>query len=808
MKNINETEINKLTRENKRLKEEIIELKSQKTNLYDFILGEKGNNLRELLMFAPIGMAIAKILGNILHANSYFCKMLGYSKSELQSMTIKDISYEEDYKKEVELIKQLPQLDSNTIKIEKRYYDKNGDTVWANLVFILFEDANRELYGVGFIEDITEIKQKEKELIDTETKFKSIFNGINDSVFMHAFDQDKFLNFIEVNTVACKRYGYTREEFLSLSINDIINKPEKHIELSKNFRKQLKQIGKATYERFNITKSGEIFPVEVNARLFTFNNQEVILSVVRDISIRKETENKLKESKRQLTTLIDNLPGIAYRCKNDAFWTMEFISDALEDITGHSVESLINNKRLSYNELIYPDDRENVKNSIESAIVNKRPFDMEYRIYTTSGNIKWVKEQGCAIYNKDGSISHLEGYISDITEIKTRETELIEAKDKAEESDKLKSSFLATMSHELRTPLNGIIGFSELLNSNTPPGQVEVFSKNILDCGNNLLAIIEDIFDLALLETDTLTLNKQTFKIFELYLYNKDFLEDFLLKSGKKENINLVYKPDNSIIDCFIEGDRFKINQVLANLIKNAVKFTHKGFIEFGFYTNNNSTITFYIKDTGIGISKESQKIIFEFFRQAEDVNTRKYGGTGIGLTISRIIANAMDGSLTVESKQGYGSTFYFTIPFITSSEILIKRKKEIVKTKNNIDFSDIKILIVEDEEINLFLLESILEVYNPILIKAENGLEALIKYHENPDINIILMDIKMPIMDGIESTAKIRELNQDVPIVALTAYNYDEEVSRIKQSGFNDYISKPFNKDNLMSKIREQLEK
>ncbi len=671
-------DIKDLIIENNILKERIKNLESFSTDIADIVLGEKEKRFKELFRMAPIGISTVRIEGNIINANPYFCNMLGYNEGELKNMTVKDISFEEDYKKEMDLINNISCLKSNSIKLEKRYITKNGKTAWANLVFIIFQGKDNNKYGLGFIENITEKK------------------------------------LIELN---------------------------------------------------------------------------------------------LNESKRQLSTLIGNLPGIAYSCQNDNLWTMDFISDAVYDITGYPVESLINNNVISYSDLIYPEDREKVKLLITSAINKKYKFDLKYRITTALGDTKWVLEQGCAIFNRDGSISHIEGYISDITDTIKREDELIKAKEKAEESDKLKSTFLATMSHELRTPLNGIIGFSELMDKTTPPEQVEVYSRNILDCGNSLLAIIEDIFDLALLETNTLTLNRQTFKIFEIYLLNKNFIEELLRKSGKENDIKLIFKPDNEIIDCFIESDKFKINQVLANLIKNAVKFTNKGTIEFGFYSKEDSILTFYIKDSGIGIPKESQEIIFEFFRQAEDLNTRSFGGTGIGLTISRMIANALDGSLTLESEQGKGSTFYFSFPFTYSSDILIKRKENKLQKTNTTDFSGIKILIVEDEEINLFLLESILDQYNPQIIKAENGLDAIVKYHEHPDIKLILMDIKMPIMDGISATSRIREFNKEIPIIALTAYNYEKEINNIKDSGFNTYISKPFNKEHLVNTIKEQLD-
>jgi signal transduction histidine kinase len=240
---------------------------------------------------------------------------------------------------------------------------------------------------------------------------------------------------------------------------------------------------------------------------------------------------------------------------------------------------------------------------------------------------------------------------------------LIAAKNSAEESNRLKSAFLATMNHELRTPLNHILGFSELIMAGVVPEDNASFASSIQTSGQNLLSIIEDVFDLALIEQANIKLRNQTFSLMDHFMENKASFDNILRTSAKHEQIHLVFRPDTQWLSSYVTADRSKINQVLTNLFKNAVKFTHKGTIEFGYKIADESNLIFYIKDTGIGIAKEKQNIIFDFFRQGDDSYTRVYGGIGVGLSIARKITKILQGELTVVSELGKGSTFALSIP-------------------------------------------------------------------------------------------------------------------------------------------------
>jgi signal transduction histidine kinase len=283
--------------------------------------------------------------------------------------------------------------------------------------------------------------------------------------------------------------------------------------------------------------------------------------------------------------------------------------------------------------------------------------------------------------------------------IKKINEDLIVAKNKAEESDRLKSAFLSTMNHELRTPLNHILGFSELILSGVNPDAVKDYVRKIQSSGKALLSIIEDIFDLALVEQSEIKLKRRSFSLMDLFDENKHSFTEILDSSGKDEQIKLQFRPDSKYLQNYILSDRNKINQVLSNLFKNAIKFTNSGTIEFGFTVPGENKIKFYVKDTGIGIPKDKQEIIFDWFRQGDDTHSRQYSGIGIGLSLARKISQVLNGEVSVDSEPAKGSTFYFTLP-VEIAETAVPVSSEVPPTPQyyELDLDKRTILIVEDD--------------------------------------------------------------------------------------------------------------
>ncbi len=376
-----------------------------------------------------------------------------------------------------------------------------------------------------------------------------------------------------------------------------------------------------------------------------------------------------------------------------------------------------------------------------------------------------------------------------------RTSDLKTAKERAEESDRLKSSFLATMSHELRTPLNHILGFSSMMDEDAEKEEMITYASAIYQSGQNLLNIIEDILYFSTYESSEIKIKKKPISLSELFYSNKTILEENIAGTGKS-NLKVELKPQKELMDLHIHSDEFMINQVLLSLFKNAVKFTKEGFIEFGCYSKEGKGIVFYVKDTGIGIPADKQQVIFDYFRQLDDTHTRQHEGIGLGLSISQKVVDILGGKLLVESEEGKGSIFSFVLPnkpWLSEA----KPDEQKVKSKKGSKEKEV-ILIVEDDEMSRSLMEIKLKRRGIRVHTATNGREALHFLSNNPDTGLVFMDLKMPVMDGYQATRKIREINPDISIVALSAYVMKFDREKALESGCNDFMPKPVHNKQL----------
>ena len=395
--------------------------------------------------------------------------------------------------------------------------------------------------------------------------------------------------------------------------------------------------------------------------------------------------------------------------------------------------------------------------------------------------------------------------LRDISRHKQIEQELMSAKEKAEESDRLKSAFLANMSHEIRTPLNVIIGFSDLLaNPKLYEKKRNEYLSYISSSGKNLLNLINDIVDISKIEAGQLKIEKQATEIHKVL---DDFYQSYINTSKLKDNENvrlILNKPENKT-GLTIYSDPNRLNQVLSNLLNNAIKFTYEGFIEFGYFITQEDALIFYVRDTGEGIPKEKQDVIFDRFGQGHDRSTQNFGGTGLGLSISKKIVELLGGKMWLSSKVNEGSTFYFSLP---NKKIGGETDKTGTGTKAEVDtfeWNDKTILIAEDEEANYLFLEEALAITNVNIIRTKDGKETVQKCRNN-HIDLILMDLKMPEKDGYYASREIKEFKPGVPIVAQTAYVTSGKNEDRDQPYFDDFIAKPIKPSYLIKVISKFL--
>ncbi|PKP19708.1 MAG: hybrid sensor histidine kinase/response regulator [Bacteroidetes bacterium HGW-Bacteroidetes-20] len=389
-----------------------------------------------------------------------------------------------------------------------------------------------------------------------------------------------------------------------------------------------------------------------------------------------------------------------------------------------------------------------------------------------------------------------------------RAAELVIAKEHAEQSDRLKSAFLANMSHEIRTPMNGILGFANLLKEVDFIGkEQQEYIKIIEKSGVRMLNIINDIVDISKIESGLMEVNLKESNINEQI----DYIYTFFKPEMDRKGIQFIYKKTLQDKDAVIITDREKIYAILTNLVKNSIKYTDEGSIEFGYNLktdNQRLELEFFIKDTGTGIPKDRLVAIFERFIQADITDKMARQGAGLGLSISKAFVELLGGKIWVNSTEGKGSEFYFTIPYNSKIQVVSDVKPFVLDDLEKSLMRKLKVLIVEDDETSEMLISNMLQKIAHEILLAQTGVEAVERCKNNPDIDLILMDIKMPDMNGYEATRQIRVFNKDVIIIAQTAFGLSGDREKAIGIGCTDYIVKPIDKNQLLLKIQKYFKK
>jgi PAS domain S-box-containing protein len=556
-----------------------------------------------------------------------------------------------------------------------------------------------------------------------------------------------------------------------------------------------------------------VFDDSAKERIWSSDEISILQLLVKNISSsieRNINESIIEESEERFRLLANNIPGTVYLSNYDEKYSKIYLNDEIEKLTGYPKSDFLDNK-IYFVDLIFPEDLENVLLKNKTALEEKKPLHIIYRITHKNGSIVWVEEFGDSII-KNGEIAFMEGILIDITDKKNNES-IVKEKEFAEAANKAKSEFLANMSHEIRTPLNGIIGYTDLLMNSKLESTQKQYMNTINQSANILMEVVNDILDFSKIESGKLELNVEKYRIDDIIYQIKELIN--YQAHSKNLEINYIINED---VPKYIWVDYIRLKQILINLLTNAVKFTHAGKIELTISVleaqKSQTTLRFSVKDTGIGIRKSNQKIIFQAFSQEDSSTTKKFGGTGLGLTISNQLLGLMNSKLQINSQYNIGSTFFFDIKLKSSNKVKNNKLIEvenplIINPISKFDTEKPKILIVEDNKINMLLTKTLLKqiIPNCIIFESVDGEKAIKKTIEiNPDL--IFMDIQMPLINGYEATKQIREsiAHKNTLIIALTAGTVFGEKEKCMEAGMNDYLSKPIVKKSLEDILEKWL--
>lgn len=540
----------------------------------------------------------------------------------------------------------------------------------------------------------------------------------------------------------------------------------------------------------------------VNHVLFGGNNGYMMIFT--DISSYKETENALKESEEKYRSLLQTSPDAIV--VSDKEGRLLFVSDKTFSLFGYEPDFPY--QGIPLYEFVTPEHRNAVKITLQELREKSgKQTNGEYTLVRKDGSVFFAEINSAILKGYNGEVNGIISVIRDITQRKIIEKELIQSKNKAEEADRLKTAFLSNMSHEIRTPMNAIVGFAELL---TDPDLTEdkklEYIGIIKSHGDSLLHLIDDILDLARIEAGQLKIKKTNCDPSEIIREVASAFQEQLYSFGKTD-IDLRIKSYPSCPE-ILYTDPSRLRQILNNLLSNAVKFTHQGFIEVGLYTqaiSNQEFAVFYVEDSGIGMDPEKIPLIFDRFTQLDDSNSRIYPGTGLGLAITRNLVQLLGGFINVDSHKNIGTRFSVFLPNEQNNQthhVMISG----TESKNIPDWSTKTIVLAEDEPANLYYLQEILQKTGITIYPAANGEEAVRLCRLHPEIDLVLMDIKMPVMDGFTATRLIKQFRSDIPVIAQTAYAMHDDEERCLREGCDGYIAKPVFQDALFAKLAPYL--
>ncbi|AWH75448.1 hypothetical protein DCS32_15145 [Dokdonia sp. Dokd-P16] len=749
----------------------------------------------------------------LLIVNEAFCKLFGFKRDNIIGKTLAEEVSASERESFLSIDRQLI-LDGIENIAEESITIRDGETQRISTRKTRFIDTEGKIFIVGVIHDITErfntgnvIREAKERAEENEERFRLLMLNLEAGVVVHAPDTSVVQNNHRASEILGldKNYLQGKNPFnAGLEFVNPDSSPIPFAEYPVNKIAGSKEPVKDQIAGLIRADKNEIKWLTINGFPVLNSIGEVIEIVTVFIDITEQRQNEkdkfaakllLDKTAKELTDA-QALAKIGSWLVKPSGMKMEW-SKEMYHIWGFDYrDGHPDYKKVV--ERVHPDDIAILKDAVDKAISKGTPYNIEYRICIPNQPEKTIRAICQPIMDDAGNVISLAGTNQDITQQKLLSKELISAKEKAEESDRLKSAFLANLSHEMRTPMNGILGFSELLRrKNISDEKKDIYLELIEKEGHRLLSFISNIVDISKIESNIINIDSSHVNV-------NNLIDDLFSKYHiKLENtgVELLACKGFENADSFIETDENKLVQIISNLLENAIKFTKEGTIEFG-YSLSGDNLKFFVKDSGIGIEKEEQENIFNRFTQGRREQTHNLG-VGLGLSIVKGLIKLLDGDVWINSQLGEGSTFYFTIPY---KKVINKTALPNTFNETTLENGDFTILIAEDDNLSFLYVQACLSDYDCTILRAINGKEAVELVHKNCNIDLVLMDINMPIMDGNEALEEIRKTNKEITIIAQTGLAMSGDKEKMLNAGFDDYISKPISTAQLISTINKHL--
>lgn len=728
--------------------------------------------------------------GHIIEMNPAWLKLLGYKRDEVIGRWYGDFlhhDYIQDFKENHPKLMKYGRVKNVPFKLRT----KKGDYLEIRLDGSATYDAEgRFLQTYSTFKNVTEEQLQQRRIEESERKYRTFIEQFQGIAFLA--NSNYTFDFFEGNVKGIT--GYEEKEFIEEKVffKDLIH-PDDTISLSASVRNFITSEKIATAREYRIiSKNGQVhWILETVSKVFK-DNKPSVYGTIQDVSKLKLAEARLKESQRMAKVGSYDWDIV----NRKAIW-----SEELYNILG--LPNTYQPSIIDFEKIVHPDDRSWLMSSENIIATLQQPsYEFQYKIIDQStGKIKHVQVWGKTDFNEKNEPIRVQGTFQDITSSKKIEIELKNAIKKAKEADRLKSAFLANMSHEIRTPMNAIMGFLSIIKDNNLEHNEQRQYINIVEeSGERLLNTINDIIEISKIEAGVDVYNPDTKDFITVGSY---FCKFFKLEAESK-GINLTFENGLGKDEFFITTDFNKLESIISNLLKNAIKFTEHGEVKFG-VEQKGGKLLFFVSDTGIGIPSDRLDAIFDRFVQANLSISRGHEGSGLGLSICKAYCKMLNGEIWVESQEKVGSTFFFTIePEMSTSQPEKQENKEI---KMNAENGTPTILIAEDDDASFQLIEMSLRDQKFNIIRAFNGIEVLELMASNNDIAAILMDLKMPKLNGFEATKEIRKMySKEIPIIAQTAYAMHGDSEKALAAGCNDYITKPTTKATLINALSKFL--